>query len=314
MKRRLGLILVFLLLCLPHIGLAKGTGYIFVSSEKDHVVTVFKPGSLRIYVACGDDDAIDVIDVEKLKVVKSIAIGDDPDRFDLSPDDKFIYASNEDEGMLTIYDLAQEKTVAEIPVGEEPEGVLAHPDNKTIYVASEVANMIHVIDGLSRKLVHNIVVGLRPRRMAMTPDFRTLWVTNELSGTVSIIDTQAHQVTGEVTFRPKGFRPEDVTPVGICMTGDGKRAYVTLGHANHFAVVDVASRRVKDYVLVGKRAWGVALSPDERTLYVVNGKSDDMSVIDTKRLKVMRSVPAGRVPHDVIVDYPVTRRGRKPGT
>ncbi len=256
----------------------------------------------RIYVACGDDDTIDVIDVDKLKVVKSIAIGDDPDRFDLSPDDKFIYASNEDEGLLTLYDLAQDKTVAEVPVGEEPEGVLAHPDKKTIYVASEVANMIHVIDGPSRRLVHNIVVGVRPRRMALTPDLGSLWVTNELSGTVSIIDTKAHQVTAEIKFQPKGFRPEDVTPVGICMTRDGKRAYVTLGHANHVAIVDVASRRIEDYVLVGKRAWGVALSPDEGTLYVVNGKSDDMTAIDTKSLKVIRSVPAGRVPHDVLVD------------
>ncbi len=41
----------------------------------------------RIYVACGDDVTIDVIDVDKLKVVKSIAIGDDPDRFDLGPNE-----------------------------------------------------------------------------------------------------------------------------------------------------------------------------------------------------------------------------------
>ena len=62
------------------------------------------------------------------------------------------------------------------------------------------------------------------------------------------------------------------------------------------------TREVKQSVLVGKRAWGVALSPDESTLYVTNGKSDDMSVIDTGSLKVVRSVPAGRVPHDVVVD------------
>ncbi len=322
--RLLSPILILLFVCAERPAYAKGTGYVFVSSEKDHVVTVFRSGSMdevkkiptgqrprslrfspdytKLYVACGDDDSIDVIDVEKLEVVKSIPVGDDPDRFDISPDGRFIYASNEDEGLLTIYDIVNDKLVAEIPVGEEPEGVLASPDNKRIYVASEVANMVHVIDAQSHELTANIVVGTRPRRFALTPNDQELWVTNEVGGTVTIIDTQSNRVIGEVRFEPKGFRPEEVTPVGIVITRDGQRAYVTLGHANHVATVDVASRQVQDYVLVGRRAWGAALSDDENTLYVVNGKSDDLSVIDTRRKKVIRSVPAGRVPHDVVVD------------
>ena len=40
------------------------------------------------------------------------------------------------------------------------------------------------------------------------------------------------------------------------MTRDGKTAYVTLGHATHVAVVDVATRKVLSYILVGKRSWG----------------------------------------------------------
>ena len=86
------------------------------------------------------------------------------------------------------------------------------------------------------------------------------------------------------------------------MTRDGKTAYVTLGRANHFAVVDVASRQIKDYVLVGSRAWGVALNRDESMLVVVNGLSDDISIVDTKTNKVLRSVPVGRVPHTAVID------------
>ena len=161
--------------------------------------------------------------------------------------------------------------------------------------------MVHVVDVVDRQVKANIVVGNRPRRFALTPDGKSLWVTNELSGSVSIIDTATHKVTGELKFEPKGFRPEDITPVGIVMTTDGKTAYVTLGGANHIAVVDVDAKRVDEYVLVGKRAWGAALSRDEKTLFVTNGKSDDLSVVDTPSLKVKRSIPAGRVPHSVVV-------------
>jgi PQQ-dependent catabolism-associated beta-propeller protein len=213
-----------------------------------------------------------------------------------------MYVANEEDGLLTVYDLKDKTIVAQVEVGEEPEGVLASPDGLTVYVTSEVANMVHVIDTEDWTLRANILVGNRPRRFALSPDGRELWVSNELSGSVSIIDTKTDKVIGQLDFEPKGFRPEDITPVGLVMTRDGKTAYVTLGSANHVAVVDVASRKVKDYVLVGRRAWGVALSRDEKTLYVTNGKSDDMSVIDTAALKVKRSVPVGRVPYTVVVD------------
>jgi YVTN family beta-propeller protein len=77
---------------------------------------------------------------------------------------------------------------------------------------------------------------------------------------------------------------------------------VTLGRANHVAFVDTASRKINDYVLVGNRPWGVALSPDEKMLYVANGLSDDLSVVDMETHKAVRAIPVGRVPHSVLVD------------
>ena len=77
---------------------------------------------------------------------------------------------------------------------------------------------------------------------------------------------------------------------------------VALGRANHVAFVDVPSRKVNDYVLVGKRAWNTTLNEDDSLLFVINGLSDDMSVIDMATRKVLKSVPIARVPHTVLVD------------
>jgi YVTN family beta-propeller protein len=162
--------------------------------------------------------------------------------------------------------------------------------------------MVHVVDTGSWEVQANILVGNRPRRFALTPDGKELWVSNELSGSVSLIDTESNTLSAEIRFQPKGFRPEAITPVGMVMTADGQTVYVTLGRANHVAVVDVPTRKIEQYILVGRRAWGVALSRDEKTLYVTNGKSDDLSVIDTSSRKVKRSVPVGRVPYTVVID------------
>ena len=48
------------------------------------------------------------------------------------------------------------------------------------------------------------------------------------------------------------------------------------------AFVDVATRKVDALVLVGKRAWNVALSKDGARLFVVNGLSDDLTVVDVR--------------------------------
>ena len=88
----------------------------------------------------------------------------------------------------------------------------------------------------------------------------------------------------------------------MTMIKDGKTAIVALGRANHVAFVDTATREAEDYVLVGSRAWGVALSPVEKTLYVANGLSDDLSIVDMESRKAIRAVPVGRVPHSVLVD------------
>lgn len=350
--------------------IARDTGLIFVSSEKDNVVYVldgktyaviksiptaarprhlqFDPERNRIFVAAGKGNAIDIIDVARLELVDRIAEVEDPELFDFSRDGKTLFISLEEDAALGILSLDEhfagrdgvpdlataepEEGEAEeddddddddnggddndgdgdsegipglttIETGKEPEGVLAHPDGKTVYVTSEVANLVHVIDVESGAIVANVVAGNRPRRFALTPDGAKLWVTNELNASVTVIDVATNKVDSHISFPPPtGARPEEVTPVGIAMARDGKTAVVALGRANHVAFVNAQTGEVGDYVLVGKRAWNMTFNRDESLLFVANGLSDDMTIIDMKTRKAVRSVPIGRVPHTVLID------------
>ncbi len=299
---------------------AQGTAY--VSSEKDDALTLIDTKTLAVkgtiptckrgrhiqrmpdgnlMVACTDSNAADIIDPATGKSVRRVPLGDEPEAFDLSPDGKTIYVSNEDEGEASFIDAASGKQLQAIKVGKEPEGVKISADGKTLYVTSEVASLVHVIDVATAKVVKNVKVGKRPRRMAITPDGKELWVTNELDASVSIVSTADHSVIGSIKFAVKGARAEDISPVGITMTRDGKRAFVSLGKANHVAFVDVPGRKVTDLVLVGKRAWNVTLDKAEARLWVVNGLSDDVTVIDVAAAKAIKSIPVGRVPYGLVV-------------
>ena len=160
---------------------------------------------------------------------------------------------------------------------------------------------MHVISTADGKLLKNVKVGKRPRRFALTPDGSQLWVSNELGASVTILSTADYSTIATLKFELKGARESDITPVGITMTRDGKRAFVALGRANHVAFVDVPTRKVTDLVLVGKRAWNVALDKAEKRLLVVNGLSDDLTVVDVASAKAIKTIPVGRVPYAALV-------------
>ena len=302
---------------------ASAQGVAWVTSEKDNALTLIAmdtmtvigtvptckrprhirltPGRKTLLTACGDSHQGDLIDVATRKSVGKLPMGEDPEAFDLSPDGKTLYVSSEEAGELAVLDAATGKKIRAVKVGEEPEGVLASPDGKVVYVTSEVASLVHVVDPVAGKVLKNIAVGKRPRRFALTPDGAQLWVTSELGASVTVLSTKDYSVMGMVKFEIKGVRAQDITPVGIAMTKDGKRAFVTLGQANQVAFVDVATRQVTNTVLVGKRAWNVSLNKAEDRLWVVNGLSDDVTVIDVAAAKALKSIPVGRVPYGALL-------------
>ena len=109
-------------------------------------------------------------------------------------------------------------------------------------------------------------------------------------------------IKDDLTFVPPGFRPQDVTPVGMTITKDGSKVVITLGRANHLVIVDAKTRQVLQYVLVGSRAWDVDLTSDEKTAFVTNGRSDDITVVDMAAMTPVQSLPVGRTPHSIRVD------------
>ena len=299
---------------------AQGTAY--VSSEKDDALTMIDLATLtvkgtiptckrgrhlqltpdrKLMLACTESGVADLIDPATNKSVRRVPLGDDPEAFDLSPDGKTIYVSAEDSGEAVFIDFETGKKKLAVKIGAEPEGVKVSADGKVLYVTSEVASMVHAIDTATGKVIKNIKVDKRPRRMAITPDGKELWVTCELGSSISILSTADHTVAATLKFQVKGARAQDISPVGLQMSRDGKRAFVALGRANHVAFVDVATRKVTDLVLVGKRAWNVTLDKAEKRLFVVNGMSDDVTVVDVAGAKALKSIPVGRVPYGLVV-------------
>jgi len=77
-----------------------------------------------------------------------------------------------------------------------------------------------------------------------------------------IIDTGKLEATGEI---PIGAGQK---PMGMAMSHDGARLYVTTGRGGKVAVIDTAAGKVTESFDGGQRPWGIALSPDEKLLFI----------------------------------------------
>ena len=182
-----------------------------------------------MFVCLGDDDTIAIVDTKTLKEVGELPSGPDPEQLRVSPDGKLVFIANENDALLTAIDIATRKVVSEFPVGVEPEGVAVSPDGSIVVNTSETTSMAHLIDWRNKKVLANILVAARPRYAEYNKDGSELWVTSEVGGTVSIIDPAKHVVAQKITFDVPGLAKEQIQPVGIRFSADGKLAFIAMG-------------------------------------------------------------------------------------
>jgi len=298
--------------------------YIFVSNENSDSITIldeknkkiiksistggrprdmkFSKDKTKLYIVVSEENHIAILNLNKLKITGYIKTGDDPEIFDISPNGKLLAVSNEDDNELTIIDLNTKKILKSIQnVGVEPEGVNFSPDGRYVYVTSEGTNSVIIIDPWKQEIINEILVGNRPRRGIFVNEGSEYWVSNELNGSVTIINTKNFEIIKTISFSVKGIKSQDITPVDFAYSKKLEKVFVTLGSANHVAVVNTKSHDVENNILVGSRVWGAALTRNDKELIVTNGNSDDISVIDLKKLVAISSIPVGKTPHTVRV-------------
>ena len=237
---------------------------IFVSNEKDNTVTVLNaetletvktikvarrprgivvsPDGKEVFVAAGDGDIMDVIDTSKLEVTRQLESGPDPELMAVDPKGDIIYIANEDDSLVTIMDIKSGDILAEVPVGVEPEGMGVSPDGKFTVATSESTSMAHVIDNASNKLIANVLVDIAPARGEVHP--RRQGALGFLRGRRHHLGDRPQDLEdqAEDRFEVPGVRPEQLQPVGMDFTKDGKEVFVALGPANRVAVIDVADQ------------------------------------------------------------------------
>ena len=81
----------------------------------------------------------------------------------------------------------------------------------------------------------------------------------------------------------------------------GPKAYVGNFKDNTVSVIDIAEKRVLTTVPVPPGPHGIAITPDNRWVYVASDGATTVSVIDTATDKLVQNIEVGKNPHGVAV-------------
>ncbi|HYV65961.1 MAG TPA: hypothetical protein VE964_06940, partial [Myxococcales bacterium] len=132
--------------------------------------------------------------------------------------------------------------------------------------------------------------------VAVTADGARAVVANFENDSASILDLAARKVLAELQLRPgkidpsRSGTPGGEFPYGVAAKGNAK-AYVSSQRDAEVVVLDLSGTpRVTGRISVGMQPNKMILDRAQRRLFVANGNSDTVSVIDTSTDRVIESI------------------------
>lgn len=241
-----------------------------------------------IYVPCGGDDMVDIIDPKTYKVIRSYNVNPkkthhaEPQHVVPSWDLKTLWATNDLNDTLTKFDPSTGEMKETIPV-DDPYNMYYTPDGKYAMVVCERKKWFDFRDPQTMELKHRLPVPCKGvDHVDFSADGQYFIASCEFSSELLKVDVANRKVLGTLAVN-KGGMPQDVKT-----SPDGKVFYVADMMADGVYLVDGEKFQRIGFLPTGKGAHGLYASRDSKVLYVSNRGEASVSVIDFATRKVIR--------------------------
>ncbi len=203
-----------------------------------------------------------------------------------------LIVANRNGGSVSFIDLPGGIEMARHPIGARVPHEMAISPNGRIALTSEYGtgdnpgSTVLIFDVPTASLIGEIELGpnTRPHSLDFLPDGRRAVVSMERAGAIALVDVFDRRIID--TFEVGG---EDNHMVRV--SPDGNTAYAAgRGGAGTLSIVDLTGQRETVVLETGEGAEGMAVSPDGSEVWVANRRAQSVSVIDTRRRRVSRTI------------------------
>jgi len=285
------------------------------------------------YVVTADKNTSDlaIFNTARLRLVKRIRIGDNPEFLKIDPSGTRLFATHEPsshgeppaavkaadavvkgaakpDGAQAEEDNGPPAQIASFQVGDwtggpsatagqETEGIEFSHDGKLMLVANESQNTIGVFDKATLRHVRDVdlkAYGIRPRGLKVSPRGNAYAVTMETSGTLLKLDEDLNVLKSV---------PTGAKPYGLTFDRAGKRIFVSAAMARKLQVFSADSLELIAEVPTAQRCWHFTFTPDDSKILLACGRSGNVVVVDANAYKPLQTIEGFKLPWG-IVTYP----------
>lgn len=287
------------------------------------------PDNQKVYVAGGQSNKVFVFSLNDATKLAEISCEDEGYRSGyigdmvLSKDGSTLYAVDQIGFRLLIIDVNESKVKQSVKVGRYPFGIALSPDESKVYIANVGMFEYNLIGGIDKNNIKETTLSF-PAYAYNSKEAREGIDTDSLQvpalGDPNVPEsfsvwTIALGDEPKVTSKVKtgilvGEMVEGIPAVGgsspnsLVATDD--YVFVSNGNNDCISVVDVKSDTLLQQIFLtpdkrlghmrGVIPFGLALSPDQKSLYVAEAGINAVGVIDIPTLKVKGHIPTGWFP------------------
>jgi len=185
---------------------------------------------------------------------------------------------------LMAFDLATDKKLWEKEMPGGADRLAVSPDGKTLYVPTLEGPQWTVVNGLTGEIIASVTTNSGAHNTIYGPDGTRVYLAGLKSTSLNVADPATHSVVQQVGPFANVIRP-------FTINGSQTRVYVNVNDLLGFEVGDLKTGKLLQHVEVqgyqkgdvkrhGCPSHGIALSPDEKELWLSDGHNSAVHVFD----------------------------------
>jgi YVTN family beta-propeller protein len=274
---------------------------------------------VRIYATNSGGDSVVVIDPATNKAVGNLEGVEAPHGVTGSPDGSQIYVSNEAESTLDVFDAKTYKRIKQVKLSGHPNNIAVAKDGRIVVAIARDPGALEIIDGKTLTSTKRIQTNGRLHNAYVTPDSKFSYMGSTRTNILTVVDLAKEEIAWELNLG-KGVRPMtvDVNP-----DGSTKRIFVQVSELDGVRVVDFATKKEvgvienpklpnrPDFIehRLDSPSHGLAVSPDQKTLWITSIPQNAAFAYDLSNLKLKGHVDlptinvAGRKPMGTVANW-----------
>ncbi len=200
-----------------------------------------------------------------------------------SKDEKHVYASGGNDNWILDFNIQNNKlgksdTIkigAVWPKGKIcPAGIVVNKSNSKLFTVTKEDSALYIIDPAAKKILKRVQLPAIAYSCALGADERKLYISLWGGKAVAVVDLQSESIVQQI---PVGDHPNE-----LLLNKKGNMLYVANANDNTVSVINTVNNKVIETIattlyatqLTGSTTNGLALSTNEKTLYIANADNN----------------------------------------